>query len=119
MRHTVHTLVRIGAAVILKPERRDILLDQFDLLQSEIARLHELETRFEDAQKRDELERVHESISNITAVIRMDLVNLLSSMDALELGDESVQLVLAILKSRRLRPMPLERTPQIATNHPI
>jgi hypothetical protein len=38
--------------VILKPERRDILLDQFDLLQSEIARIHELETRFEDAQKR-------------------------------------------------------------------
>ena len=57
--------------------------------------------------ERDELERVHESISNITGVIRMDLVNLLSSMDALDLGDESVQLVLAILKSRRLRPMPL------------
>jgi hypothetical protein len=49
----------------------------------------------------------------------MDLVNLLSPMDALDLGDESVQLVLAILKSRRLRPMPFERTPQIATNHPI
>jgi hypothetical protein len=73
MRHTVHTLVRIGAAVILKPERRDILLDQFDLLQSEIARLHELETRFEDAQKRDELVRVHESISNLASVIKADI----------------------------------------------
>ena len=59
--------------MILEPERRDILLDQFDLLQSEIARLHELETRFEDAQKRDELERVHESISNLVSVIKADL----------------------------------------------
>jgi hypothetical protein len=59
--------------VILEPERRDILLDQFDLLESEIARLLELETRFEDAQKRDELERVHESISNLASVIKTDL----------------------------------------------
>ena len=59
--------------MILEPERREILLDQFDLLQSEIARLHELETRFEDAQKRDDLGRVHESISNLASVIKTDL----------------------------------------------
>ena len=90
--------------MILKPERRDILLDQFDLLQSEIARIHELETHFEDAQKRHELRRVHESISNMAAVIKANLVNLLSSMDGLDLGDERVLLVLALLKSHRLRP---------------
>ena len=89
--------------MILEPERRDILLDQFDLLQSEIARIHELETHFE-AQKRHELRRVHESISNMAAVIKANLVNLLSSMDGLDLGDERVLLVLALLKSHRLRP---------------
>jgi hypothetical protein len=105
--------------VKLEPVRRHMLLCQFDFLQSEIARLLELETGFEDVQKREELGRVCESVSNITAVIRMDLVNLLSSMDGLDLGDERVQLVLAILKSRRLRPMPLERALQMATNRPI
>lgn len=65
--------------MILEPVRRHILLCQFDLLRSEIARLPELEIRFEDVQKRDELGRVYESIPNMAAVIQADLANLLSS----------------------------------------
>jgi hypothetical protein len=105
--------------VILKPERRDILLDQFDLLQSEIARLHELEAHFKDAQKCHELRRVHESISNMAAMIKANLVNLLGSMDGLDLGDERVLLVLALLKSHRLRPSHSSENVQMTTTHPI
>lgn len=86
--------------MILEPVRRHILLSQLDLLQSEIARLHELETH-------DELRCVHESISNIAAVIKTDVENLLWSIGGLDLGDERVRFVLGILKSHRLRPIHL------------
>jgi hypothetical protein len=100
--------------MILEPVRRQqMLICQFDFLQSEISRLLELEVGFEDVQKREELGRIHESLSNMAAVIRAHLVNLLSSMDGLDLGDERVQLVLGILKSHKLRPIPLERTPKM------
>jgi hypothetical protein len=101
--------------VKLEPVRRQMLLCQFDFLESEIARLLKLETSREDVQKRDELGRVHESISNMAAVIKTDFGNLLSAMDGLDLGDERVQLVLGILKSNRLRPTSLERRPQTGT----
>jgi hypothetical protein len=84
--------------MILEPVRRHILLSQLDLLQSEIARLHALETH-------DELGCVHESISNIAAVIKADVENLLRSIGGLDLGDETVRFVLGILQSHRLRPI--------------
>jgi hypothetical protein len=99
--------------VKLEPVRRHTLLSQFDFLQLEIARLLELETDFKDAEKREALRRVYESVSNITSVIKPDLLNLLSSIDGLDLEDERVQLVLGILKSDRLRPNPLGRTVQM------
>jgi hypothetical protein len=86
--------------MILEPVRRHILLSQLDLLQSEIARLHVLEIH-------DELRCVHESISNIAAVIKADVENLLWSIGGLDLGDERVQFVLGILKSHRSRPIHL------------
>jgi hypothetical protein len=91
--------------VTLEPVRRHILLDEFDFFQSELARLHELETRFEKGPNRDELQRVHESMANIAAVIGVDLVSVLSSIDGLDLADERVLLVLGMLKRRRLRPI--------------
>jgi hypothetical protein len=59
--------------MILEPVRRHAFFRQFDFLQSEIGRLHELETHWEEAEKRDELVRVHESISNLASVIKADL----------------------------------------------
>jgi hypothetical protein len=85
------------------PVRRHMLLYQFDFLQSEIARLLGLESGFEDVQERNEIGRAHESISNMAAVIKVDLVNLLNSMDGLDLADDRVALVLGMLKRRRLR----------------
>ncbi len=94
----------------LEPVRRHIIFCQFDFLQSELARLRELETQWEEAEKRDKLETIHESISNMAAVIRTDLVKLFSSIDGLDLNDERVSLVLGMLKSHRLRPLKPGRT---------
>jgi hypothetical protein len=104
--------------MILEPVRRHILLSQLDLLQSEIARLHELETHFEGTQKCNELGCVHESISNIAAVIKADVENLLRSIGGLDLSDEKVQFVLGILKSQRLRPIHLIKHRKMMTKRP-
>ena len=101
-----------------EPVRRHTFFYQFDFLQSEIARLHELETRWEEAEKRDERERVHESISNMAAVIRADLVNLFNSIDGLDFNDERVSLVLGMLKSHRLRPLKPKRIPKMLKSRP-
>jgi hypothetical protein len=103
----------------LEPVRRHRFLSQFDFLQSEIARLLELETGFTDVEKREEIGRVYESVSNIAAVIKMDLACLVSSIDGLDLADERVQLVLGILKSHKLRPVSHERTPRMAISRAI
>jgi predicted component of type VI protein secretion system len=97
----------------LEPVRRDTFFCQFDFLQSEIARLHELETQYEEAEKSHERERVHESISNMAAVIRTDLVNLFNSIDGLDFNDERVSLVIGMLKSHRLRPLKPKRIPKM------
>jgi hypothetical protein len=97
--------------MILEPVRRHILLSQLDLLQSEIARLHALKTH-------DELGSVHESISNIAAVIKADVENLLRSIGGLDLGDETVRFVLGILKSPRLRPIHLIEHRKMMTKSP-
>ena len=102
----------------LEPVRRHTFFRQFDFLQSEIARLHELETRWEEAEKRDKLERIHESISNMAAVIRADLLNLFSSIDGLDFNDERVSLVLGMLKSHRLRPLKPRRIPKMLKSMP-
>jgi hypothetical protein len=97
--------------MVLEPVRRHILLSQLDLLQSEIARLHALETH-------DELRCVHESLSNIAAVIQADVENLLRSIGGLDLGDERVRFVLGILQRHRLRPVHLIEHRKMMTKSP-